>query len=71
MSDLFLGSDNVLGGKSVLTEVLRNELVAVIHDEDSAHVQLDIVLLLLVLKEVKRRPARHKQQGAELQLTLH
>ena len=59
------------GSVVALTEVLRDEIVAVVHDEDSAHVELDVVLLLLVLKEVKRRTAGHEEQSAELQLTLH
>ena len=54
-----------------LTQILRDELVAVVHDEDPAHVQLDVVLLFLVLKEVEGRTARHEDQRAELQLTLH
>ena len=32
-----------------LTQVLRDELLAVVHDEDPADVQLDVVLLLLVI----------------------
>ena len=56
---------------SQLTQIFRDELVAVVHDEDPAHVQLDVVLLLLVLKEVEGRAARHEDQRAELQLTLH
>ena len=56
---------------SVLTEVLGDELVTVVHDEDSAHVQLDVVLLLLVLEEVEGSAARHEEQSAELQLTFH
>ena len=49
---------------------LRHELIAVVHDEDSAHVQLDVVALLLGLEEIKRRATGHKEQGPELQLTL-
>lgn len=55
----------------LLTEVFWNQLIAVVHDEDSAHVQLDVVLLFLVLKEVECSPSGYEEQGAELQLTLH
>jgi hypothetical protein len=34
-------------------EVLWNEILAVVHDEDTADIELDIVPLLLGLKEVK------------------
>merc|ERR1711865_1160158 len=50
---------------------LGHQLVAVIHDEDTTHVQLDVVALLLRLEEIERRAAGHKQQSAELELTLH
>lgn len=55
---------------SVLTEVLWDELLAVVHDEDSAHIELDVVLLLLVLKEVERSAPGHEEQGTEFKLTL-
>ena len=49
---------------------LRHQLLAVVHDEDAAHVQLDVVALLLGLEEVEGRPAGNEQQGPELQLAL-
>ena len=57
--------------EKVLTEVLGDELFTVVHDEDSPDVQLDVVLLFLVLKEVERRTAGNEEQGPELQLALH
>eukprot|EP00438_Fugacium_kawagutii_P011599 Skav217346 [mRNA] locus=scaffold1410:403653:405081:+ [translate_table: standard] len=48
-----------------------HELLAVIHDEHTANVELDVVSLLFGLKKIKGRPARHKKQGTELKLTLH
>ncbi len=56
---------------SELTQVLWDELLTVVHDEDSPDVQLDVVLLLLVLKEVERCTAGNEEQGPELKLTLH
>mmetsp|Transcript_50154 Transcript_50154/g.82618 ORF Transcript_50154/g.82618 Transcript_50154/m.82618 type:complete len:468 (+) Transcript_50154:273-1676(+) len=50
---------------------LWHELLAVIHDEDTADVKLDVVPLLLGLEEIKRRPARDKKQGAEFKLALN
>lgn len=54
-----------------LTQVFRDELVTAVHDEDTPHIQLNVVLLLLVLKEVKRGTARDEKQGPELQLPFH
>lgn len=49
-----------------LTQVLGNELVTAIHDENTPHIQLDVVLLLLVLKEVKGGTARDEEKRPEL-----
>ena len=46
-------------------------LLAVVHDEDTAHIELDVVALLLALEEVEGRPAWDEQQSPELKLTLH
>jgi len=35
-------------------KVLRDELLAVIHDEDTADVELDVVTLLLLFEEIER-----------------
>lgn len=51
-------------------EILRNEVLAVVHDEDAADIELDVVALLLGLKEIERRALGHKQDGTELKLTL-
>merc|ERR1712054_41903 len=52
-------------------EPLRDEVLAVVHDEDAADVQLDVArVLLLRLEEVKRRALRHKEDGGELELAL-
>lgn len=53
-------------------EVLGHELLAVVHDEDAAHVQLDVVALALVaaLEHVERRALGHEQHGLELELAL-
>ena len=52
-------------------EVLRDDVLAVVHDEDSANVQLDVVLLLLVLKHVEGSALGDEEQSTELQLSLH
>ena len=54
-----------------LTEILWHQFVTVVHDEDPAHIQLDVVPLLLVLKEVKRGPPGQEEQRTKLQLALH
>lgn len=57
--------------EDVLTEVFWDQILTVVHDEYSPHIQLDVVLLLLVLKQVKWRPLWYKQECTELQLTFH
>mmetsp|Transcript_77935 Transcript_77935/g.170723 ORF Transcript_77935/g.170723 Transcript_77935/m.170723 type:complete len:651 (-) Transcript_77935:325-2277(-) len=62
----------VLGVDDTLDHVqpLGHELVAVVHDEDTADVQLDVVSLLLGLEEVEGGSAGHEEEGSELELTL-
>ena len=61
----------IRGVDHTLDEVqpLRHELIAVVHDEDAARIQLDVVALLLGHEEVERSTTRDEQQGAELRLT--
>ena len=54
-----------------LTQVFWDQLFTVVHDEDSPDVQLDVILLLLVLKEVKRSAAGDEEESAEFKLALH
>merc|ERR1719390_119530 len=63
----------ILGVDDPLDEVepLWHELITVIHDEDTAHIQLDVVALLLGLEEIEWCTARNEQQGAELELTFN
>merc|ERR1719474_434430 len=51
-------------------EVLWDELLAVVHDEDSSNVQFDVVLALLVLEEIEGSPLGDEKKSSELQLTL-
>ena len=59
------------GGHGRLTQILGDELFTAVHDEDPPDVQLDVVLLLLVLKQVEGSAAGDEQQGPELELALH
>ena len=52
-------------------EIIWNELFAVVHDEDSADVQLDVVFCLLVLKQVKGSTLGHEKESAELKLSFN
>merc|ERR1711976_886431 len=52
-------------------QIFWYQLFTVVHDENSSHIQLDIVPLLFVLKEIKGCPLGHKQKGTEFQLTFH
>jgi hypothetical protein len=49
-----LGVDDTLDK----VEVLGDEVLTVIHDEDAANIELDVVALLLRLKEIERRTVR-------------
>merc|ERR1719487_842816 len=52
-------------------EPLGDEVLAVVHDEDAADVQLDVPrVLLLRLEEVERRALRHEEDRGELELAL-
>lgn len=55
----------------LLTEVLRYQLVTAVHDEHTADIEFDVVLLLLVLKKVKGSSPRNEEQCSEFQLTFH
>merc|ERR1711988_1599313 len=52
-------------------KVLRNELLTVVHDEDTSDIELDVVLTLLVLEEVEGGSLGDEQKSPELQLTLN
>lgn len=62
---------NPLSITDLLTEIFWNEFITVVHDEDSTHIELNVVLLLFVLKKIKRSSAGNKEQGTELQLSFH
>jgi len=51
-------------------EVLGNEVLAIVHDEDTADIKLDVVALLLRLEEIEWRAFRNEENGLELELTL-
>jgi len=51
-------------------ELLRDQFLAVVHDEDAAHLELDVVLLLLALEEVLRRALGGEEHRLELELAL-
>jgi hypothetical protein len=48
-------------------EVLRDELLAVVHDKDTADEQLDVVLMLAVIKQIERS-TWDEEESAELEL---
>merc|ERR1719498_92680 len=51
-------------------EVLGDDVLAVVHDEDAAHVQLDVVRLLLAVEHVEGGALGDEEHGLELELTL-
>jgi len=50
---------------------LRNEIGGIVSDENTADVQLDVVLGLLGLEEIEGSALGHEKDGAELELTLN
>mmetsp|Transcript_16272 Transcript_16272/g.29323 ORF Transcript_16272/g.29323 Transcript_16272/m.29323 type:complete len:725 (-) Transcript_16272:113-2287(-) len=52
-------------------EPLRDDVLAVVHDENAADIKLDVVRLLLLVEHVERSTARGKQNRLELELTLN
>merc|ERR1719515_68600 len=61
-----LGVDDTLDE----TEPLGDDVLAVVHDEDAAHVQLDVVRLLLAVKHVEGRALGHEEHALERELAL-
>ena len=60
------GIDNTLDE----VEILRDNILTIVHNEDTLDVQLDIVQLLAGLEEIKRSTLRHKDDSLELKLTF-
>merc|ERR1719235_528720 len=62
----------VLGVDDTLDEPepLGDDVLAVVHDEDAAHVQLDVVRLLLAVEHVEGRALGHEEHALELELAL-
>jgi len=52
-------------------KVLRDQIAAIIHDEHTADVELDVVGLLARLKEIERSTTRNEEDSTELELTLN
>lgn len=51
-------------------EVLGNELLAVVHNEHTANVELNVVELLLGFEHVEGSATRGEQHGTEFKLSL-
>merc|ERR1719154_230285 len=52
-------------------KILGDDVITVIHDEHTPNIQLDVVLLLLVLEQVKGSSLGNKEKSSELKLTLN
>jgi len=50
---------------------LWHKLVAIVHNEDTADVKLNVVALLFGLEEIERSTAWYEQQSPELKLAFH
>merc|ERR1711976_215313 len=63
----------ILGVNNTLdkVEILWDKLLTVVHDEHSSDIELDVVLALLVLKQVKRSSLGDEKKSSELKLTLN
>ncbi|KAG9136503.1 hypothetical protein Leryth_014354 [Lithospermum erythrorhizon] len=53
------------------TQVLRNQLLTVVHDEHTTNIELNVVWLLLGIKEVKWCPLRKIENSLKLQLSFN
>lgn len=65
---------SVLGNlflKNILTQIFRDQFLTVVHDKNSAYIQLDVVLLLPVFKQIKGCTSWDKQESSEFQLPFH
>lgn len=62
-----LGIDDTLDE----VEVFGNEVLAVVHDEDSSNVELDVVALLLRFEEVEGSTLGDEEDSLEFELTLN
>ncbi len=61
------GVDNTLDE----AEPFWDEICGIIGDEDASDIELDVVLGLLCLEQIKRCTLWHEEDGAELKLTLN
>lgn len=57
--------------KNILTQIFRYQFLTVVHDKNSAYIQLDVVLLLPVFKQIKGCTSWDKQESSEFQLPFH
>jgi hypothetical protein len=53
------------------TKPLWNKLLAIISDENSSDIELDVVLFLLGLEEIEWSTFGYKEDSAELKLTFN
>ena len=52
-------------------EVFWDNVFTVVHDEHPSDIELDVVTLLAVLKQIEGCAAGQEKQGTELQLALY
>ena len=53
------------------TEIFGDEVLAIVHNEDSPDVELDVVFLLLGLEHVEGSPLGHEHNRSEFKSSLH
>merc|ERR1712151_963641 len=63
----------ILGVDDTFNEVqpLWHEFIAIVHNEDSPHIQLNVIAFLFRFKEIERRPAWYEEKSAKLKLSFH
>ena len=49
----------------------RSRIITIIHDENSTHIQLDVVAFLLCLKQIEGSTVGHEQPHTKLKLALN
>ena len=54
-----------------LTQIFRNKIFAVIHDENTSHVQFDVILHLAVFEQIERSSLGNVKQSTEFELAFN
>lgn len=57
--------------KYILTQIFRDQFLTVVHDENSAYIELNVIFLLPVFKQIKGCTPGDEEESSEFQLPFH